>query len=166
MLETFSKLWTRNDSAPLRLASNDIIAEGNWWGTSDEDSIAAIIWDYYDNNDLGIVDYRPFREYEIAGTGSGGIQSNSDDAIVEFGFEVPAIINQCNIILTYQAPLDERATVKIYDITGRLAKKILLKGSGGVKQYGINWAGLSGGLYFIWYKTDTYSKIRKVILVK
>lgn len=62
--------------------------------------------------------------------------------------------------------MDEKATIKINDIAGRLTKRILLKGASGVKRHGINCADLPGGLYFIWFKTDTYSEIRKVILVK
>jgi len=31
----------------------------NWWGTADEDTVKAHIWDWFDNTTLGIVDYSP-----------------------------------------------------------------------------------------------------------
>ncbi|HEC77628.1 MAG TPA: T9SS type A sorting domain-containing protein [candidate division WOR-3 bacterium] len=143
-----------------------IFAEGNWWNSNNEDSIAAMIWDYYDDNALGIVDFKPFRETEVADICQGGTQSSSDDIIEEIGFEVPTIIHQGNIVVKYQTPTGRQATISIYDITGRLVKKVTLRGSSGVKQHSINCADLSGGLYFIWFKTNTFSEIKKVILVK
>jgi hypothetical protein len=143
-----------------------IFAEGNWWSSNNEDSIAAMIWDYYDDNALGIVDFKPFRETEVADIGRGGTQSSSDDIIEGVGFEVPTIIHQGNIIVKYQMPTGKGAAINIYDITGRLVKKVTLKGSSGINQYSINGNDLAGGLYFLWYNSGDYNEIRKVILMK
>lgn len=38
----------------------DVNAEYNWWGTTDANAIAEKIYDYYDNNSVGVVDYNPW----------------------------------------------------------------------------------------------------------
>jgi hypothetical protein len=43
--------------------SADVNAERNWWGTIDPAQINAHIWDWYDDPDLGLVDYDPWRAF-------------------------------------------------------------------------------------------------------
>ncbi|MGB3477790.1 MAG: S8 family serine peptidase [bacterium] len=40
-------------------SSNNIPADSNWWGTIETDTIDAHIWDFYDDFNLGIVNYQP-----------------------------------------------------------------------------------------------------------
>ena len=40
--------------------SPDVNATNNWWGTTDESTIQAHIYDWYDDSSLGIVDYIPY----------------------------------------------------------------------------------------------------------
>lgn len=42
--------------------ANAVIAGSNYWTTQDADSIAAMVWDYYDDNNLGAVDCTPNSE--------------------------------------------------------------------------------------------------------
>jgi len=35
-------------------------ATGNWWGTTDDATIQALIYDWFDDSGLGIVDYKPY----------------------------------------------------------------------------------------------------------
>jgi hypothetical protein len=144
---------------------NYLLAEGNWWGTNSEDSIAVIIWDYYDDKNLGVVDFKPFRTYEVT-LGKGGVQSNSEKTISECSFEIPTIVNKRNVIMTCWVPKQTGAFLEIYDITGRLMKKILLIGPTYLRQYSINFEDLAGGIYFIRFKSDNYCETKKVILIK
>jgi PKD repeat protein len=41
--------------------SANLNAENNWWGTSSNSAIQALIYDWFDDSALGIVDYSPFR---------------------------------------------------------------------------------------------------------
>ena len=38
----------------------DLAAENNWWGTTDDGSIQGLIYDWFDQASLGILDYTPF----------------------------------------------------------------------------------------------------------
>ena len=40
--------------------SLDLAAENNWWGTTDDGSIQGLIYDWFDQASLGILDYTPF----------------------------------------------------------------------------------------------------------
>ena len=153
---------------------NYILAEGNWWGTNDEDSIALIIWDFYDDNNLGIVDYKPFRQYELAGEKiEGGVQVNLENGIREYNLHVPTIVAGNDIYVSYTIPDDNtinrtetKVHIEIYDITGRLFKQLKFIESCGTRKYHLNCDNLTAGVYFIYFRANDYCIIRKVILVK
>lgn len=52
-------IWMLGDN------TNSINATNNWWGTNDENLIATKIYDYYDDFNLGIVEFEPFLDGEI-----------------------------------------------------------------------------------------------------
>ena len=150
---------------------NDILAQGNWWGTNEEDSITAIIWDYYDDNMLGLVDYKPFRLSEASAAGGtseqgGGTQSGSEVVISEIWFELAAIVHKNNVIISYCVPADAQVSIEIYDITGRLAKRLSPMKSFGPREININCEDLAGGVYFVRFKATDYLKIEKIVILK
>ncbi|MEW6687274.1 MAG: T9SS type A sorting domain-containing protein, partial [Candidatus Edwardsbacteria bacterium] len=173
--------WEKVDSsyAVYNDTKNYILAEGNWWGTNDEDSIAMVIWDYYDDKTKGIVDFRPFRQNkEVVKAGESDIQSNSETREVrEYSFRVQTVVTEKYIRIFYSIPTVNpitRATIgntnvslEIYDIIGRLTKRILWAESPGNKQYSVNCGDLASGVYFIRFRADNYyERIRKVVLVR
>jgi len=185
---------TRNDgseSVSYAVYNNTrdyILAEGNWWGTNNEDSIATIIWDFYDDENLGEVDFKPFREYEvIRGEINSGVQSNLDNGISEYEIHVPAIVTGKDICISYMIsrfrPMN-RATpgggsnfspkdgtkievhIEVYDIAGRLLKRLTLLESYGTGKHYVGCNNLTAGVYFIYFRANDYCIIRKVILIK
>jgi hypothetical protein len=77
--------WGANTVADISIQHTNNINvdfEDNWWGTTDSNVIDAAIHDFYDNSNLGIVDYTPALTAEPNGTacaGSAPHTGNGDD---------------------------------------------------------------------------------------
>lgn len=145
---------------------NYILAEGNWWGTNDKDSIALFIWDYYDDTTKGIVDFIPYRQYSLAKSGEGGIQSNSTENIKGFNLWLSSLVKGKGILMLCAAGEKIRALVEIYDVSGRLVKKSLVAFEPGYKEYKIGCENLADGVYFIQIKTYNECITKKFVVVR
>ena len=55
----FNNLITNDKGAWTQLSPNDVDASQNWWGTTDEDSVANLIFDQLDDSTLGLVQFDP-----------------------------------------------------------------------------------------------------------
>lgn len=55
-----NNIWNNSYSNLFNNQPANVAAENNWWGTNVESEIAAKIYDYYDNSELGVVDYCPY----------------------------------------------------------------------------------------------------------
>lgn len=145
--------------------SNDIKAENNHWGTMDPDSIAAHIWDYYDDPSLGIVDFEPFWEGE--GKGDRGAQSAEERLLVPRAFALSQNHpNPCTELtaINYQLPKPSQTSLRVYDMTGRLVR-VLADEKKKAGYYSVRWDGrsssgdeLASGVYF--YRLAVYPEQR------
>ena len=59
ILQIFNNLIANDKGAWTQLSPNDVDASQNWWGTTDEDSIANLILDQLDDSTLGLVRFDP-----------------------------------------------------------------------------------------------------------
>jgi hypothetical protein len=146
-----------------------ILAEGNWWSTNDEDSISAIIWDYYDDENLGIVDFTPFRKTSklFGGNSNSGAQTVSEKSVIsKFKFVIPSLVNGSNIKVSSSIPRDAEVTIVMYDVSGRLKRRIKRIENKGNKSFLINCGQLRDGIYFIRFKVEGYSVTKKVIVLR
>jgi len=57
---TYNNLFNNTDYEFFNDQSNNVTAENNWWGTTNTTIIDSKIWDFYDDNSRGTVDYDPF----------------------------------------------------------------------------------------------------------
>ncbi|KPL07001.1 hypothetical protein AMJ86_06285 [bacterium SM23_57] len=55
----FNNFITNDKGAWTQLSPNDVDASQNWWGTTDEDSVANLIFDQLDDSTLGLVQFDP-----------------------------------------------------------------------------------------------------------
>ena len=47
--------------------ANTLVVENNYWGTTDGDTIAGRIFDFFDDSGKGVVDFEPFLDAPSAG---------------------------------------------------------------------------------------------------
>jgi parallel beta-helix repeat protein/predicted outer membrane repeat protein len=66
--------------------SPHVNATNNWWGTVDEASIRAHIYDFYDDASLGIVDYIPYLTFPHTGIPITGITGEVNCDILPFAY--------------------------------------------------------------------------------
>lgn len=159
-------LDTLQNYAVYNNTPNYILAQGNCWGTNSEDTIAKIIYDYYDDNNLGIVDFKPFRKYNSKGS-EGTMESNiTESKDSKFKFSIPTIIkgNSFNISLTL--PKKMEVLIEVYDVSGRFDNGIGLVGSPGRHKYPVICNHLGRGVYFIKFTAQGHSIVKKVILLR
>lgn len=75
------------------------------------------------------------------------------------------VSKQCKI--QYVLTREGKVKISIYAVTGRLIKEIINKNQDvGVYQKVFEMTGLSQGIYFIRYETESYSQTKKIILIK
>ena len=153
----------------LHLSPNvDLDFRDNCWGTSDPDSVAALIWDGIDNPSLGItVDYLPLQPREAwAGVG--------EDTMPSKPVSLEVFPNPFNPSTTIRFNLSEpqQAKVAVYDVSGHLIKTLLDEFTHSGEQT-IEWNGrdgsgraVSSGSYFVRLQGDRVSEVRKVMLVR
>jgi len=81
------------------LPSYDVLATNNYWGTSNQDSLAKWIWDFYDDFDLGKVNYDSVHSEPIR-LAPGFLESISLNPSSPVGSET------VTFILTFSKPMD------------------------------------------------------------
>ncbi len=96
------------------------------------------------------------------------VDNPTDD--LPYGFQVSAAYpNPFNptTSISYTLPEISKVTIEVYDISGRLVAE-LLKAVRPAGNYNTTWdaGGLASGIYLVRLKTDQYSSIQKVVLLK
>ncbi len=150
--------------------SNRIMAKKNYWGTMDIDSVESHIYDYYDDNSLGVVEIEPLwnGNKTIGGTMSSGKENR-------FMYSLKPVspnpfVNSTTI--AYSIANSGKVSLKVFDITGRCIKTLVdEKKEAGF--YTIKWNGCNSsnkkfavGVYFTRLTSGNFTSVKKVILVR
>lgn len=145
--------------------SQPIKAENNFWGTMIADSVEAHIFHQPDSSAFGLVDYLPlWTPVGISQPGSG---------VPNTFLLQNAYPNPFNPSTTIRFSIPEtgsrqvNASLKVYDISGRLVS-VLLNSRIGAGNYDVsfNASGLASGLYFYTLSAENFSETKKMILIK
>ena len=156
-----------NSSTPfIDLYNNSvdtIYAQGNSWGSTNPDSVAARIFDVADNPALGPVIYLPVIT---------AISGNSTAIPEKFSLSqnYPNPFNPVTKI-DFDLPVSAKVSIKIFDISGKEVAS-LINGSRPAGSYSIsfNASSLSSGIYF--YKLTTeginqkFEETKKMMVIK
>ncbi len=152
---------------------NKIMAKKNYWGTKDTDTVKEHIYDYYDDNSLGIVEVEPLWEGEDE-KGMGGEMLSGEGTIpLIYSLKHPSpnpFVN--NTTIAYSIAKPGNVSLNIYDISGRFIKTLVdEKKDAGV--YSVRWNGsdddkrqVAIGVYFIRLTSGDFTSVKKVILVR
>lgn len=145
-------------------------AENNFWGTTIADSIEAHVWHKTDFSTLGFVDYTPFRYFMNAGNNYSGVPSKSKllDAYpnpfnpsVNIKYQIAKSEN------SYPGNGNSMIFLKIFDIIGReIVTLINWKQSPGIYEIKWNASKYPAGIYFYRLTTESFSQVKKLILIK
>ncbi len=118
-----------------------IYAQGNSWGSTNPDTIAARIFDIADNPALGPVIYNPV--ITNIQTISSGIPN-----VFILRQNYPNPFNPVTKI-EFELPVDAKVTIKIFDLTGREVSSLLNESrAAGFYSVNFNASSLSSGVYF------------------
>ncbi len=150
---------------------NRIMAKKNYWGTMNIDSIEAHIYDYYDDNSLGVVEIEPLWNGNKAAEGVMTSGSRTTSFIYSLKSVTPnPFIN--NTMITYSIARPGKVLINIYDITGRLIKT-LVKEKKETGFYTAKWNGcdnnnrkVATGVYFTRLESSNFTSVKKIILVR
>ncbi len=145
-----------------------IMAEGNWWGTDDPDSIEARIVHQPDHSAYGLVDYQPFLTGDPLSLARNGI------SIPTTLWLAPPYPNPFNSRITFAFRLTRALplTIRIFDVHGRIVRTLLQQRlSAGTHQ--LKWNArddqnreVSSGVYFVHFFSPYTNRIQKIVLLK
>ncbi len=144
-----------------------IMAEGNWWGTDNPDSIEARIVHQPDNPAYGWVDYDPFLTADPTGI------SRSGPVVSKFALltNYPNPFNG-ETIIELKLKMHRRVILSVYDLLGREVTR-LLDDVLPVGSYRIPWQGkdrsgraLASGVYICRLTVDNNYVARKMLLIR
>ncbi|MBN2172703.1 MAG: T9SS type A sorting domain-containing protein [Bacteroidales bacterium] len=128
---------------------NDIFAENNYWGSYNLDTVAAVIFDYYDDETLGIIDYLPIKDYVTR-----VLVVNSHTPVLEI-FPNPAS-NYISINLPeYAAGIGK---VLIFNASGKIVSEQNV-----TQTYHLNITSLDAGVYLVYFTNDKITLTGKFI---
>ena len=128
-------------------SANDIMAVGNYWGTTDIQEIENHITHKNDDPNLGLVNYIPFLEDD-------GV--NESDIIA---FEVwPNPVSDGSFTLTLENAIPSELV--IYNVNGQMVKTQRIDNS--VNTIRIDT--MESGIYFVELKNDNGTKVKKLIV--
>jgi len=155
----------------LNYSSGDFDATNNWWGTVIKDSINAHIYDYWDDWNLGIVQFEPLLTEPVNITTSIERLSNKIPGSYKLYQNYPNPFNPQTTI-NYQIPKLSNVTLNIYNLNGHLVKT-LVNEEKPTGNYQVVWDGrnetgqqVSSGQYIYRLTVDGIEKTRKMLLVK
>ena len=144
---------------------DSISAQNNFWGTTNPDTVRAHIWDHFDIDSLGVINFLPMILSEVKKVSA----ENEKDYKLFDAFPNP--FNPGTIIKFNIKDL-RLVTLKIYDILGKeiatLVDKKLQPGTYEV-QFSINRTAnkqLRSGVYFYKLIAGSYSETKKMMLIK
>jgi hypothetical protein len=70
-------------------------------------------------------------------------------------------------VINYEIARSTHVNLSVYDLSGRLVTEAMNgMQSAGVYRYNFNRESLPGGVYFYRLRTDTYTSVKKMILLK
>ncbi|MFC1693428.1 right-handed parallel beta-helix repeat-containing protein, partial [Candidatus Latescibacterota bacterium] len=116
--------------------STDLNATNNWWGTIDEADIQALIYDWFDDSNLGLVDYSPF------------LTTPNTEAPISPPTNLLVITDVASISLNWSAnPESDAAGYKVYWDTDSGYPYANVVDVGNVTSYTIT--GLAPGTYYV-----------------
>jgi parallel beta-helix repeat protein len=149
---------------------NKIMAKKNYWGTMNIDTVLAHIWDYYDDNSLGIVKIKPLWD---GNKGIGGaMTAGTENRFIYFlkhSFPNPFTTNTT---ISYSIAKPGKVSLNVYDVSGRLVRKLVNeRKKPGI--YTVKWSGnnengcnISTGVYFTRLVAGDFISVKKLILVR
>jgi parallel beta-helix repeat protein len=149
---------------------NNIMAKRNYWGTMDLDIIAEHIYDYHDDNSLGIVEIKPLWD---GNRGATAAMSSGEEEKFIYALR-NAFPNPCrgNTTICYSIAEPGYVYLCIYDLSGRLVRTL----ENGQKDAGIHrllWDGcdnrskrISTGVYFTRLIAGDFKFVKKIIMIK
>jgi hypothetical protein len=107
-------------------------------------------------------------EIETRIVGGGGPQAGESQLVRPFLFEHMYPNPTKGVLkIRFNSPDERRVTVKLYDVVGRLAKKIFAgKAKVGMNEFLIMSEGLSAGVYFVRVEAEKYIRTEKVVLLR
>jgi len=128
-------------------SANDIMAVGNYWGTTDIQEIEDHITHKNDDPNLGLVNYIPFLEDD------GVNESDTTD------FEVwPNPVSDGSFTLTLENAIPSELV--IYNVNGQMVKTQRIDNS----VNNIHFDNMESGIYFVEMKNDNGKKVKKLIV--
>ncbi|RKX71440.1 hypothetical protein DRP53_01675, partial [candidate division WOR-3 bacterium] len=136
----------------------NIKAEGNYWGTTDPDSIGLKIYDHYDDPSLGIVDFEPY--WDGVEAFAGGPQAGAEAPLPLRMKPIPSP-SVGGVTIEYQTLLPREVKIAIFDPSGRQVWFWVEKGVG----YHRITKGLPTGVYFLRLEAKGVRIERKVVII-
>ncbi|MEW5799181.1 MAG: T9SS type A sorting domain-containing protein [Bacteroidota bacterium] len=140
-----------------------IKAQNNYWGTSNPDSVALVIFDSTDIGTLGRVIYTPFLVHSPI---SSVLQNQRTPRSFTLEQNYPNPFNPKTEI-RYQISEVSRVLLNVYDVLGKevatLVNKEKVPGTYSVQ---FNGSALSSGIYFYTLRAGNFLATKKLVLVK
>ena len=128
-------------------SANDIMAVGNYWGTTDIQEIENHITHQNDDPNLGLVNYIPFLEDDNVS------ESNTTD------FEVwPNPVSNATFTLTLEKAIPSKLV--IYNVNGQIVKTQKIDNQTNV----INIESLGSGVYFVEVRNTSDKSVKKLLI--
>lgn len=138
--------------------AEDIDATENYWYPSEPESIAFYIYDYYDDPNLGVVNFDN-RPSEDGRYGPQGNDAQLEAINISFGSNPTR-----HLAVNYSLLTRQEVEISIYDVTGRLVSKE--DGMKEVGQHKFMLSDLASGVYFVRFKAPAFKTERKIVLLK
>jgi hypothetical protein len=140
-----------------------ISAQNNYWGTSDADSVARLIFDNSDIPSLGLVTYLPFLVKSPVLSSSRPIREPYSFVL---GQNYPNPFNPVTTI-GFQLSVAGWTTLEVCDMLGRVVER-LVNEEKGAGAYSIQWnaSNVASGTYLVRLTSGANSHVRKLLLIK
>ncbi len=163
-VEIVDNSFVGNTTGILNTSSRVVLAQGNFWGTTDSSAIASQI--------EGNIDWAPYLEGE---PGSTVVEAVASDDILPARFAIhqnhPNPFNSATVI-PFELPHEAVVQLTIYDVLGRSLRRLLSQPlSGGYHR--VVWDGLddqgravSSGLYFYRFAADSFTQSGRMLLLQ
>ena len=147
--------------------SNEIMAQNNWWDTTDVQEIADRIVDFSDDPDLGVVVFEPFFDP----TGVSEDLPTNDATLLGAVTAYPNPFNP-RVNLAFRLQRDAMVRVTVHDAAGRLLGR-LQDGPLSAGDHSLSWQGvdrggraLPSGAYFYRITAEDQGATGKLLLVR
>ena len=145
--------------------SGNILAQNNYWGSSNSDSVAMTIFDHADFPNLGEVLYEPYLLIEPTVSINDNTDISENEFILEQNFPNPF---NPKTTISFSLFNSSNVTVNIYDVLGRNVATLLhnIRMHAGKHFLEFDATQLSGGIYFYSLRTNKFSSMKKMIFLQ